>query len=253
MADATAPAVEFLLRLGDSALILGHRLSEWCGHAPVLEEDIALANVALDLTGQAAAWLDLAGRREGQGRDADRLAYWRDSRDYRNLLLVEQPNGDFGRTIVRQFLFDAWHAELLPALARSDDAEIAGIAAKAAREAAYHRRHSAEWVIRLGDGTADSHARAQAALDDLWRFTGEMLAPHPVHERLVAAGIAPEIGPVAAAWSATVDRVLAEATLRRPPVGWMPTGGFLGRHGEGLGHLLAVMQSVARAHPGAQW
>ena len=247
MADPHAP-FELPLRWGDTALVLGHRLSEWCGHAPALEEDIALANVALDLTGHAERWLALAGAIEGAGRDADSLAFGRDAIDFRNLLLVERPNGDFAHTIVRQALFDAWHVELLAALAGSRDARIGAIAAKAVKEARYHRRHSGEWLVRLGDGTAESHARAAAALAALWPYTGELFA-----DDHVAAGIAPLPSSLRPAWTAGVERLLAEATLPRPADGWMQGGGAVGRHSEDLGHLLATMQFLPRAYPGARW
>ncbi len=244
---------EYLLRLGDSCLVLGHRVSEWCGHAPELESDIALANVALDLTGQAEALLGYAARVENKGRDADALAFLRDAADYRNLLLCERPNGDFAHTLVRQFLFDAWQAELYAGLADSADAEVAGIAAKGVKEARYHLRHSGEWVIRLGDGTDESHARAQAALDQFWPFTGEMFETDATARSLADARIAPDMAPIRAAWVRTVDGVLAEATLAKPASGWMQTGGFKGQHGEALGHLLATMQFLPRAYPGAKW
>ena len=183
---------ELLLRLGDTTLILGHRVSEWCGHAPALEEDIALANVALDLIGQTQMWLGLAAEVEGKGRTADDLAYLRDAWDFRNLLLVERPNGDFGHTLMRQFLFDAWHLELLEALRRSSDPRIAEIAAKAAKEVAYHLERSSDLVVRLGDGSAESHRRMQAALDALWPYVGEMFLGDAKDAAVTAAGIAPE-------------------------------------------------------------
>ncbi|MBM3569003.1 MAG: phenylacetate-CoA oxygenase subunit PaaC [Alphaproteobacteria bacterium] len=243
----------YLLRLGDTALVLGHRLAEWCGSGPTPEEDIALANIGLDLTGQATAWLDLAGAAEGKGRDADALAYFRDGTDFRNLLLAEQPNEDFGHTMVRQMLFDAWHVELLGGLERSADAGIAAVAAKARREAEYHWRRSSDWVVRLGDGTEQSHARVAESLVRLWPFTGEMFARDAVVAELVTEGIAPEPAPLLQAWNRRVDAILTEATLTRPADGWMQSGGLEGRHGEALGHLLAEMQSLARQHPGAKW
>lgn len=243
----------YLLRQGDSCLILGHRLSEWCGHAPQLELDIALANIALDLTGQADAFLGLAAEVEGQGRDADALAFHRDVLDYRNLLLVELPNEDFGLTIARQFLFDAWQVEFYGALARSSDQRVAALAAKGLREATYHERFSGEWLVRLGDGTDESHARAQAAIDELWTYTGEMFERDALVAGLVERGIAPDPRGLKAAWDARVADVLAEATLRRPADGWMQSGGLKGRHGEALGHLLAEMQFLPRAYPGARW
>jgi len=215
---------EYLLRLGDDRLVLGHRLSEWCGHGPVLEEDIALANVALDLIGQATHFLRLAGQVEGKGRDEDALAYFRDAIDYRNVNLVELPNGDYGHTIVRQFLFDAWSVPLLEALERTSHAELAGIAAKAHKEARYHLRHSGEWVLRLGDGTDDSHRRAQMALDQLWPYTGELFASDEV-DRVLAGTIAPDPTALQPAWREVVSDVASRATLTLPSEGYMQSGG----------------------------
>ena len=244
---------EFLLRMGDNTLILGHRVSEWCGHAPVLEEDIALANTALDLIGQTQMWLGLAGEVEGKGRDADALAFLRDAWDFRNLLLVERPNGDFGQTLMRQFLFDAWHAPMLKALESSTDPRIAEIAAKAGKEVAYHLERSADLVIRLGDGSEESHARMQAALDALWPWTGEAFLPDATDTAMAEAGIAPAADSLRAAWDATLDTVLSEATLTRPEDDFAHRGGRQGRHTEHLGHLLSTMQWLQRAYPGAQW
>lgn len=251
--DRRAALFGYLQRLGDSCLILGHRLSEWCGHAPNIEIDLALANVALDLTGQAQAYLAYAGEVEGRGRDADALAYLRDEHDYHNLLLTERPNDDFAVTILRQFLFDAWAVEVARAHTRSSDLRLAAIAGKAVREATYHERFSAEWVIRLGDGTDESHERAQAALDLLWPYTGEMFERDALLDQMILAGVAPEPDQIRRIWQARVTAVLDEATLARPADGWMQTGGHDGRHSEYLGHLLAEMQSLARAHPGAVW
>lgn len=253
--EAGAPdgVVELALRLGDNALILGQRLGEWAGHGPVLEEDIALTNVALDLLGQARLWLALAGRREGQGRDEDDLAYFRDQAAFRNCLLVEQPNGDYADTTLRQFFFDTWHVALLNALARSRDAEVAAVADKARAEAAYHVRRSAGWVVRLGDGTAESRARMVAALARLWPFTGELFEEDEADRTLAAVGIAPLPGSLRAGWQAEVERVFAEATLEIPASCWMHSGGRRGVHTEHMGYLLAEMQSLARAHPGATW
>ena len=247
-----APA-DYLLRLADDRLVLGHRLSEWCGHAPILEEDIALANIALDLIGQATALLELAAVREGRGRSADDLAYFRDAREYRNLQLYELPNGDFAVTIARQFLFDAYGHALLDALQRSVDEELAGIAAKALKECRYHRRHSAEWMVKLGDGTAESHARAQAALDELWRFTGELFLVDDLDRAMAAAGIAPDPASLRDGWLRQVTDVLQAATLTLPDDRAVARGGRQGLHTEHLGHMLAEMQSVARAHPGVEW
>ncbi len=244
---------EYLLRLGDDRLVLGHRLSEWCGHAPILEEDIALANIALDLIGQSSLCLHLAGEIEGKGRTEDSLAYFREAVEFRNLLLVELPKGDFAFTILRQFLFDAFSFHLLQELEKSADAQVGGIAAKGYKEVRYHLRHSSEWVQRLGDGTDESHTRAERALDELWRFTGEMFDKDEVDERLVAEGIAADVKAIEPKWRAMVSDVLSRATLRIPENAAMMTGGRRGRHTEYLGHMLSEMQIVARSHPGAEW
>ncbi len=247
------PLVEYLLRLGDDRLVLGHRLSEWCGHGPILEEDIALSNLALDLIGHASLFLELAGTVEGQGRDQDALAYWRDEHEFRNLELCELPRGDFGFTMVRQFLFDAWSLHLLEALSRSTHADLGAIAAKAHKETRYHVRHSSEWMLRLGDGTEESHRRAQAALDELWPWTGGFAYQDQVDQTLRATGIAPDLSQLVAPWDATVRGILAKATLVIPDGPMRMAGGRFGRHTEHLGHLLAEMQIVARSHPGARW
>jgi len=247
------PLFEYLLRLGDDRLVLGHRLSEWCGHGPILEEDIATANLALDLLGQATLFLRLAGQVEGAGRDEDALAYWRDETGFRNLQLVELPRGDFGFTTMRQFLFDAWSYHLLEALSRSEHAELAAIAAKAQKENRYHLRHSSEWVLRLGDGTGESRARMQAALDELWPWTGEFWYQDAVDASLRAEGIAPDQEALRVPWEAMANDVITRATLTVPGGPMRMTGGRAGRHTEHLGHLLAEMQIVARSHPGGKW
>jgi len=248
---------QYLLHLGDSPLILAQRLGEWVGHGPVLEEDIAQANVGLDLLGQARLWLSYAGEVEARcrpaGRDEDQLAFLRDSGEFRNLLIVEQPNGSFADTTARQFLFDAWHLLLLRVLAGSSDATIAGIAAKAAKEAAYHVERSGDWVIRLGDGTDESHRKMQAAIDDLWMYTGEMFAPDAIELELIEAGIAADVRSLAAPWRRHVDTVFAAATLVAPDAAYMQQGGKRGVHTEHLGHLLAEMQVLQRAFPGTRW
>jgi ring-1,2-phenylacetyl-CoA epoxidase subunit PaaC len=244
---------QYLQRHGDDRLVLGHRLSEWCGHAPILEEDIALANIALDFVGQANLLLGLAGQIEGAGRDADALAYFREAVDFRNLQIAELPKGDFAFTIVRQFLFDAYDVPFLDALRRSAHPELSGIAAKAHKEARYHLRHSAEWVIKLGDGSDESHRRAQVALDELWRYTGELFTVDDVDRTLVATGIAADIAPLDAAWRERVTSVVRQATLTLPESRPAMLGGRRGRHTEHLGHLLAEMQIVARSFPGAKW
>ncbi len=244
---------EYLLRLGDSSLILGQRLSEWCGHGPELEEDIALINVALDLIGQARSLLTYAGEVEGRGRDEDQLAFLRDGTDYRNLLLVEQPNQDFAYTIARQFLFDAFHLELQQALLGSRDERLAAIAGKSVKEVTYHLRHSSEWLVRLGDGTPLSHDKMQTALDDLWVYSGEMFEMDALETALAEAGVVSDRGALRPAWEARVSAVIEAATLQRPDDGWMQSGGLRGRHSEHLGHILAEMQHLQRAHPGAEW
>jgi ring-1,2-phenylacetyl-CoA epoxidase subunit PaaC len=247
------PLFEYLLRLGDDRLVLGHRLSEWCGHGPILEEDIALSNIALDFIGQASSLLKLAGEVEGKGRTDDALAYFRDAIEFRNVQLVELPNGDFAATIVRQFLFDVWDVLVLERLTTASNETLAGIAAKALKEAKYHLRHSAEWMRMLGDGTAESHARAQGALDDLWPYASELFLTDEVDRQAVAAGVGVDVEALRPRWRATVEQVLAEATLVVPKDGFAPRGGRIGRHTEHLGRMLADMQSLARAHPGATW
>lgn len=248
-----AALFEFLTRMGDNTLILGHRVSEWCGLSPVLEEDIALANVALDLIGQTQLWLGLAGEVEGAGRTADNLAYLRDAGGFRNLLLVERPNGDFGQTLMRQFLFDVWHFEMLKALEKSTDARVAEIAAKAVKEVAYHVERSSDLIIRLGDGTDESHARMQAALDDQWSYTGEMFIADDADKAVAAAGIAPDLAGLRGPWDAVVKSVLDEATLTIPDGTYAHKGGKRGVHTEHLGYILAQMQFLQRAYPGARW
>lgn len=249
-----AALVDWLCRLGDNALILGHRTSEWCGHGPVLEEDIALANTALDLIGQCQMWLALAGAVEGAGRTADNLAYLRDAMAFRNVKLVELPNGDMGQTLMREFLFDAFHFELLTALKGSTDPRIAEIAAKAVKEVAYQLDRSSDLVVRLGDGTDESHARMQAALDHLWPYTGEMFAADAVDDAMAEAGIAPRLSDIQTRWEAIVTETLDEATLTRPARRFdVHTGGKQGRHTEHLGFILAEMQFLQRAYPGAEW
>jgi ring-1,2-phenylacetyl-CoA epoxidase subunit PaaC len=250
---AQAALFRYLLRLGDTSLILGQRLGEWVGHAPALEEDLGLANLSLDLIGQARLLLSYAGELEGRGRDEDALAFLRDAPAFLNLTLAEQPNGDFGRTIVRQFLLDAWQLEIYEALSQSSDARLASIAAKAVKETRYHYRFSSGWLVRLGDGTQESHRRVQGSLEELWRFTTELFAADEVDEVLAGGAVAPKLTELRVHWSARIDEVLKEATLSRPadvPYSWH---GKRGVHSEHLGHLLAQMQHLQRTYPGAQW
>ena len=247
------PHCRYVLRLADTSLILAQRLGEWVGHAPALEEDLGLANVSLDLLGQARLLLSYAGELEGRGRSEDDLAYQRDESEFLNATLVEQPNGDFGQTIVRQFLFDAWQLELYERLQHSKDPRLAAITAKGVKETRYHLRYSAGWLVRLGDGTDESHARVQAALTRLWPLTAELFSGDDVDREIAQAGIGPAPESLLPGWSARVSAVLAESQLAEPPMtpfGWQ---GKQGRHSELLGYVLAEMQSLHRAHPGATW
>jgi ring-1,2-phenylacetyl-CoA epoxidase subunit PaaC len=243
----------YALRLGDLSLVLGQRLGEWVGHAPALEEDLGLANIALDLIGQARLFLTYAGELEGRGRSEDDMAFLREHGEYQNPILVEQPNGDFGRTIVRQVLVDLFQFELFERMARSTDARLASIAAKSVKEVQYHLRYSSGWLVRLGDGTADSHARVQNALESLWPYTIELFASDPLDQAMVERGIAPNLDDVHAAWCARLKEILAEATLTLPsdrPHAWH---GKRGQHSEHLGYILAEMQHLQRTYPGARW
>ncbi|PSL22004.1 1,2-phenylacetyl-CoA epoxidase subunit PaaC [Shimia abyssi] len=246
--------LQFLLRQGDNALILSHRVSEWCGHSPILEEDIALANTALDLIGQTQMWLGYAAEVQAEGKSADDLAFLRDAWDFRNILLVELPNGDFGRTLLRQFLFDAHQSVLMGRLIKSSDDTVAAIAAKASKEVAYHVERSADTVVGLGDGTAESHERMQAALDYLWPYVGEMFTSDDTDTAMAIAGIAPEPSTLRDEFHALVTRVLTDATLTIPGGRFSHKGGRTGEmHTEHLGHLLATMQWLQRAYPGCEW
>ena len=247
------PLVLYVLRRADDALILGHRLSEWCGHAPMLEEDMALSNIALDLIGQARELYSYAANVEGKDNDEDKLAYLRDVRQYRNLLLVEQPNGDFAQTLVRQLFYSGFADLYWRAMMGSGDTTLAAIAAKSEKESAYHLRHASEWIIRLGDGTEESHRRAQAAIDQLWAFTGEMFAVDDGERHLIDAGVAIDPASLRGRWFAALSDVVGEATLELPQNDWMQQGGRSGRHSEQLGHLLSELQSMQRTFPGLTW
>ncbi|MBO1074112.1 1,2-phenylacetyl-CoA epoxidase subunit PaaC [Roseomonas marmotae] len=247
------PLVLYCLRRADDALVMGHRLSEWTGRGPALEEEMALANIGLDLLGQARSLYSYAAEVEGAGHDEDGYAYLRDSRQYRNLLLAEQPNGDFARTMLRQFFYAAFADPYWRAMMNSSDATLAAIAAKSEKESAYHLRHTAEWVIRLGDGTEESHRRAAEAVAHLWPYTGEMFEADAAEQELIQAGIVLDPASFRAQWEKTVSEVLAEATLEKPAGTWMQKGGRSGIHSEHLGHMLAEMQVLARTYPGATW
>lgn len=243
----------YVLRQGDRSLVLAQRLLANVAHAPELEEDMALGNISLDLIGQARLLYTYAGEIEGDGNNEDHFAYWRNDTDFTSPLLVEQPNGDFAHLITRQFLYDAFAAPFWAELASSSDESLAAIAGKAVKETAYHLRHSRGWVIRLGDGTQESHQRMQTAVDALWRFTDELFEHDEVEDELVAAGVAPDPEVLRAQWKSTVESVLAEATLSLPESSNMRSGGRRGVHDEPFSLLIGEMQVVARAHPGASW
>jgi ring-1,2-phenylacetyl-CoA epoxidase subunit PaaC len=247
------PVVKYLLRRADDALVLGHRLSEWCGHAPMMEEDVALANIALDLIGQSRLLYEYAGLAEEQGHGEDDFAYLREVNEYGNILLAEQPNGDFAQTIIRLFLYSAFIDGYWQQMAQCGDATLAAIGAKAEKESAYHLRHSGEWVVRLGDGTEESHKRAQRALDILWPYTGEMFETDTEEHALIARGLVPDPQSFQVPWRAHVSAIVTRATLTLPAAGWMQTGGRTGRHSEHLGHLLSELQYLQRSHPGVTW
>ncbi|WP_256078127.1 1,2-phenylacetyl-CoA epoxidase subunit PaaC [Massilia sp. YIM B04103] len=246
--------VNYLLRLGDNALVLSQRLSELCGKGPALEEDMALTNVSLDLLGQTRMWFSYAAELEGLGRNEDQIAFLRDAHDFKNLLLVEQPNGNYADVLMRQFYFDTWHYFQIGALCQSSDERIAQIAEKSLKEVTYHLRRSGDLIVRLGDGTELSHARAQTAANELWMYTGEAFNYDAVDDAMVAAGIAPAAASLRSQWFDHVADIFGEATLTMPPVeAWMQRGGKQGRHSEHLGYLLAEMQFLQRAYPGAEW
>lgn len=245
--------LELLLRLGDDCLILGHRISEWCGHAPILEEDLALPNMGLDLIGQARTLYTYAGDVEGKGRGEDDLAYFRSDREYRNLLLVERPNGDFAHTMLRQLYFAAFMEPYWRAMCASNDETLAGIAEKAVKEMAYHIRHAGEWVIRMGDGTEESARRMADAVEALGIYVDELFETDEVTKTLVAAGIAPDPSGLRPEWNRTIDMVFTEAHLTLPDVAYPRIGGRSGLHGEEFGHLLSELQYMQRTYPGLTW
>ena len=248
-----AALFRYVLRLGDLSLVLGQRLGEWVGHAPALEEDLGLANVALDLIGQARLLLSYAGELEGLGRDEDDIAFLREQGQYLNPVLVEQPNGDFGQTIVRQVLVDAYQLELYERLQTGTDERLAAVAAKSVKEVRYHLRYSSGWLVRLGDGTLESHARVQSALHALWPYTVELFAEDELDRAMAEGGVAPPLADVHAAWLARIDAILAAATLERPSERAYSWHGKRGQHSEHLGYILAEMQHLQRAYPEARW
>ena len=243
----------YLIRMGDNAIVLAQRLSEWVGHGPELEEEMAMGNFALDLVGQARMLFSLAAELEGRDKSEDDIAFLRDSADYTNLLLLEQPNGDFGETITRLVLFELFYALQLDALSQCSDVSLAGIAAKARKESDYHLRHSAHWLIRLGDGTEESHRRVQESLDRLWCYTGEMFEADEVDRIMHSEWNGPDLESLKAIWHSRLAEILLEATLDKPQDEWMDGGGKQGSHSEHLGYILAEMQFLQRAYPGATW
>ena len=245
--------LEYVLRLGDNALILGHRLSEWCSHGPVLEQDIAIINVSLDQIGQARNYYKYAAELSADGKDEDSFAYLRDAHEFRNLLITEQPNGNWADSLVRQFLFDTFNFFLIEKLRSSSDSQIAAIANKAVKEIRYHAQYSAEWVIRLGDGTEESHKKAQDALDEIWMWTGEMFEMNEVDELMIKSGVGVDLNEIKTLWNEKVSQVLEIATLKKPEEGWNQTGGKRGVHTENLGFILSEMQFLPRAYPDAKW
>jgi ring-1,2-phenylacetyl-CoA epoxidase subunit PaaC len=253
MTDTQKALFDYLLWLGDSTLILGHRLSEWCGHGPILEEDIAMTNIALDLVGQSRLYLAYAGELEGKGRTEDDIAYLRDVMAYRNALITEQPNGDFAVTMVRQLLFTIFNYHLQTALLSSTDETLRSIAEKAIKETTYHLRHCSDWIIRLGDGTEESHKRTQDALDNIWLFTDDMFTNQPSDKALIDAKIVPDLAAIKTLWLDTLKTVTTAATLTIPKPDYMMKGGRTGNHTEHLGFILAELQFLQRAYPDAKW
>ncbi len=251
--NENAMLTAYATRLGDNALVLGQRMIELVAASPELEEELANANFALDYIGQARMFYTYAGEREGAGRSEDDFAFLRPEHDYKNLLLVEQPNGHFGDALVRQFLFEAFYVHMLDALIRCSDEGISVIAARADKEVRYHLRHSSQWLVRLGDGTEESHDRVQQSLDDLWRFTGEMFLPDELDDEMRANFNGPHLEIIEAEWRKDVADVIATATLQMPDDQWMASGGKQGRHSEHFGYLLTEMQYLQRTYPGATW
>jgi ring-1,2-phenylacetyl-CoA epoxidase subunit PaaC len=247
------PLFSYLLWMADTTLVLGHRLSEWCGHGPILEEDIAMTNISLDLLGQARYYYTYAGEVDGNGKTEDDLAYLRDVMNYHNSLIVEQPNGDFAYTIIRQFLYTAMSYHLQEALLSSTDERIRSVAEKAIKEVTYHLRHSSDWILRLGDGTEESHKKVQNALDNIWMFIGDMFVSLPGDKILVDEKIIPDMTSIRKKWDVTVKKVIEEATLKVPADSYMMKGGREGKHTEHLGFILAELQFLPRAYPDAKW
>jgi ring-1,2-phenylacetyl-CoA epoxidase subunit PaaC len=244
---------QYCLRIGDTHNVLSHRMGEWCTNGHILEEDIAMTNIALDHIGAARAWLIYAGEVEGKGRTEDDLAYFRDERSYYNMLIAELPNGNFADTIVRNFMFDTFSLLYYSELLNSADETLAGIAGKVLKEAKYHYKHSSQWMLRLGDGTPESHQKMQDALDEIWRFTGNMFDMDEIDQTLADEGVGVDVSEIKATWLNLIQKTVEQATLKLPENNYMITGGKNGMHTEALGHMLAEMQSLARAYPDAKW
>lgn len=244
---------EYILRIGDNSLVLGQRLAEWCGHGPILEEDIAMTNISLDYIGQARAFLTYAGTVEGKNRSEDDLAFLREAREFRNNLLVEQPNGDFAQTMARQLFFSVFQYYFFEQLKKSKDSTLAALADKSFKEVTYHLRHSREWTYRLGDGTEESHLRMQQAIDNLWLFTGDLFTTNTVDDELLKAGVGVDMNTVKKNWEEMIAEILSKAILNKPQSAYFVTGGIDGKHSEHLGHMLSEMQILPRSFPGAEW
>lgn len=253
MSELNSKIAEYTLRIGDTSLVLGQRLGEWCGHGPILEEDIALTNISLDLIGQARAFLTYAGELEGKGRSEDDLAFMREAREFKNKLMAEQPNGDYAQTMMRQFFVSVYQYFFFAELQKSKDTTLAALAEKSLKETAYHMRHSCEWIIRFGDGTPESHVRTLSAVDTLWRYTGDMFETNELDTELMKSGIAVDMSKVKSDWEKKVKEVFTEATLPYPADNFMIGGSIRGIHTEHLGHLLAEMQVLPRSFPGVEW
>lgn len=254
LTDTKKALLQYVLQLADTNLILGQRLCEWCGHGPVLEQDIAMSNIGLDLLGMCRSLYQYAAELQGEGKTEDDLAFLRSEREFANLLLVEQPNGDFAVTIARQFFYEVYHYYLLSQLQRSTDTQLAAIAEKSLKEVTYHLKWTSEWMIRLGDGTEESKLRMQRAVDDIWTFTGEMFMPTAAEQALAEAGVIPDGSAIKNQWIAKVTEILSEATISMPDINvWMQRGGKTGVHSEHLGYILAEMQYLQRQYPGQKW
>lgn len=244
----------YLVRLGDDRLVFGHRISEWCGHGPMLEEDLALANIALDLIGQAGAFYTLAGQIEGKGRTEDDFAYLRDPKEFLNMQIVEQPRGDFAQTIAKLFIFSSFDVLFLPELMKSNNSELSALASKSFKESKYHFRHSSQWILRLGDGTTESHNKIQDALNEYWKFTSELFFMNKTDESLIEAGAAPDLLKIKPQWTTQVEKIILEATLKIPnSMDAFSSSGRNGAHSEHLTSMLTEMQVLPRTYPGAVW